>query len=122
MSELNIRQDKFLKALLTSGSVDEACTVAKINRTTGYRYLKDAEFLEEYRALRREAMQQVTAQLQKKSEEAVNVLAEIMSDKDVPTSSRVQSAKNVLDVAYRSIELDDIAERVEKVERVIDEK
>lgn len=116
MAELNIRQDRFLKAMLQCASVDEACKQAGINRTTGYKYLKDDVFLAEYRSLRREAMQQVTAQLQKKSEEAVAVLAEVMNDKEAPHASRVSSAKNVLDVAYRSIELDDVAERVEKVE------
>ena len=61
----------------------------------------------------------MTARLQKKSEEAVEVLAEIMNNKEAPTSSRVQSAKNVLDVAYRSLELDDVQERTEKVEKVL---
>ena len=119
MAELNIRQDKFLKALLEAGSIDEACKKANINRTTGYKYLKDQLFMDEYRKIRRDAMQQVTARLQKKSEEAVEVLAEIMNNKEAPTSSRVQSAKNILDVAYRSLELDDVQERIEKVEKVL---
>lgn len=115
MAELNIRQDRFLKAMLQCASIDEACKQAGINRTTGYKYLKDTSFMEEYRALRREAMQQVTAQLQKRSEEAVAVLAEVMNDKEAPHSSRVTSAKNVLDVAYRSLELDDMQEQIDKL-------
>jgi len=96
--------------------------MAGINKTTGYKYLKDEAFLVEYRKLRREAMQQVTARLQKKSEEAVDVLAEIMNDKDNSPNARVQAAKNTLDVAYRSIELDDMAERIEKVEAFMNEE
>lgn len=121
MAELNIRQDRFLKAMLQCASVDEACKQAGINRTTGYKYLKDDVFLAEYRSLRREAMQQVTAQLQKKSEEAVAVLAEVMNDKEAPAGSRVASAKNVLDVAYRAFELDDLAEEVEKIKEQLEE-
>lgn len=119
MAELNIRQDRFLKALLQCASVDEACKQAGINRTTGYKYLKDDVFLAEYRSLRRDAMQQVTAQLQKKSEEAVQVLSEVMNDKEAPHSSRVTSAKNVLDVAYRSLELDDMAAEMEKIKSML---
>ncbi|MFR4286348.1 MAG: phage replication protein [Enterococcus italicus] len=119
MAELNIRQDRFLKAMLQCASVDEACKQAGINRTTGYKYLKDDVFLAEYRSLRREAMQQVTAQLQKKSEEAVAVLAEVMNDKEAPAGSRVASAKNVLDVAYRSLELDDMAAEMEKIKSML---
>ena len=119
MAELNIRQDRFLKALLQCASVDQACKEAGINRTTGYKYLKDADFMEEYRSLRRDAMQQVTAQLQKKSEEAVQVLSEVMNDKEAPHASRVTSAKNVLDVAYRSLELDDMVAEMEKIKSML---
>lgn len=118
---LNIRQDRFLKALLEAPSVDLACKQAGINRTTGYKYLKDDVFLTEYRKLRREAMQQVTARLQKTSEQAVTVLQEIMVDSDNSPNARVQAAKNVLDVAYRSLELDDVQARIEEIEKVINE-
>lgn len=117
--ELNIRQDRFLKALLEASSIEKACELAGINKTTGYKYLKDEKFLTEYRKIRREAMQQVTARLQKTSEEAVDVLREVMNDKKATPSSRVQSAKNVLEIAYRSIELDDIQERIETIESKI---
>lgn len=120
MAELNIRQDRFLKALLQCASVDQACKEAGINRTTGYKYLKDELFMDEYRSLRRDAMQQVTAQLQKKSEEAVQVLAEVMNDKEAPHASRVTSAKNVLDVAYRSLELDDLQQEVDKLKTALE--
>lgn len=120
--ELNIRQEKFLKALLEAGTIEQACRMAGINKTTGYKYLKDETFLIEYRKLRREAMQQVTARLQKKSEKAVDVLAEIMNDKDNSPNARVQAAKNTLDVAYRSIELDNMAERIEKVEAFMNDE
>ncbi|MGG5369517.1 phage replication protein [Enterococcus sp. AZ196] len=114
--ELNIRQDRFLKALLEAPSIEKACEMAGINKTTGYKYLKDDKFLTEYRKLRREAMQQVTARLQKASEEAVEVLREVMTDKKASPSSKVQAAKNVLEIAYRSIELDDIQERIAMIE------
>ena len=120
--ELNIRQDRFLKALLEAPSIENACEMARINKTTGYKYLKDEKFLKEYRKIRREAMQQVTARLQKTSEEAVDVLREVMNDKKATPSSRVQSAKNVLEIAYRSIELDDIQERIAVIENQITEK
>lgn len=113
--DLNIRQDRFLKALLEAPSIEKACELAGINKTTGYKYLKDEKFLMEYRKLRREAMQQVTARLQKTSEEAVNVLRDVMHDKEASPSARVQSAKNILEIAYRSIELDDIQERIESL-------
>lgn len=114
--DLNIRQDRFLKALLETATIEAACKMAGINKTTGYKYLKDATFLAEYRKIRRESMQQVTARLQRTSEEAVAVLHEIMLDSDNSPNARVQAAKNTLDIAYRSLELDDIQERIEELE------
>ncbi len=114
--ELNQRQERFLKAMLSTASIDEACKVAGINRNTGYKYLKDERFMRVYRKLRREAMQQVTARLQKVSEQAVQTLQEVMVDQESTPSSRVQAAKNVLDVAYRSLDIDDTQARVEAIE------
>jgi hypothetical protein len=114
--DLNIRQDRFLKALLETATIEAACKMAGINKTTGYKYLKDATFLAEYRKIRRESMQQVTARLQKASEEAVAVLHEVMTDSGNSPNARVQAAKNTLDIAYRSLELDDVQARIEELE------
>lgn len=120
--DLNIRQDRFLKALLETATIEAACKMAGINKTTGYKYLKDATFLAEYRKIRRESMQQVTARLQRTSEEAVSVLHEIMLDSDNSPNARVQAAKNTLDIAYKSLELDDVQARIEQLERNLDER
>ena len=120
--ELNIRQDRFLKALLDAPHIERACEMAVINKTTGYKYLKDQKFLEEYRKLRRDAMQQVTARLQKASEEAVEVLREVMSDKRSTPSSKVQAAKSVLEIAYRSIGIDEIQEELETIKNELNLK
>lgn len=122
MAELNIRQDRFLKALLECASIDEACKKAGINRSTGYKYLKDKEFMDEYRGLRRDAMQQVTARLQKASERAVAVLEEVMNNRESPASSRVTSAKNVLDVAYPSLEMDDMQKELSEVRAMVEQQ
>lgn len=116
---LNQRQDKFLKALLETSSIEHACEKANIAKTTAYRYLKDETFMKEYRSIRRELMQDVTAKLQKSSIDAVNTLNEVMLDDTATPSSRVQAAKNVLDVAYRSIEIDDTQERLEELEKTV---
>lgn len=122
MAELNIRQERFLRALIEAPTIEKACEQAEITRQTGYKYLKDESFLFEYRKLRREAMQQVTARLQNVSIEAVDVLRRVMNDDEASPSARVQSARAVLENAYKGIELDDIAERLEQVEGYINDK
>lgn len=118
---LNQRQERFLKAMLETTSIEQACAVASITKNTAYKYLKDETFMKEYRALRRELMQQVTATLQKSSSDAVKTLNEVMLDVDATPNSRVQAAKNILEMAYRSLELDDIQERLEAIEQNLGE-
>lgn len=106
MNDLNIRQSKFLKAMLEKPNIDEACHKANISLSTGYKYLSEDYFTEEYKRLRSDYMQLITASLQKSSEQAIKVLTDIMNNQDEPAEARVQSATQVLKIAYRSLELD----------------
>lgn len=47
------------------------------------------------------------------------VLKEVMLDKEAAPNARVQSAKNVLDIAYRSIELNDIQEQLDELKHTV---
>lgn len=117
---LNQRQERFLKALLETPSIEQACRQADIAKNTGYKYLRDEAFMKEYRGIRRELMQQVTGKLQQASDDAVKVLEEVMNDNvDSTPSARVQAAKNILDIAYRAIDVDDIQERVDELSKMI---
>lgn len=122
VKDLNPRQDRFLKALLESSTIEEACNNAKINRTTGYKYLRDPDFVQEYRAVRRDIMKGVTVQLQQITSQAVATLNEIMLDPNAPATSRVQSAKAIMENVYRSIELDDIQEQLDELRHLVAEK
>ena len=51
---------------------------------------------------------------------AVETLNEIMIDTDAPTSSRVASARAVLEMAGKFIETEIIIERLERVEQQIE--
>lgn len=42
-----------------------------------------------------------------------------MGDKDAPAGSRVTAAKTVLEMAVKAVELDDLAARIEALERVV---
>ena len=119
MNELNQRQHKFLKALLTTATVEEASQQASITRKTAYKYLNDPIFKEAYRDARRDAMQQVTTTLQATSVKAVHTLAEVLDDKDATASAKVQASRSILEFAYRAIELDDITARLEELETTI---
>ena len=62
-------------------------------------------------------MRATTARLQSHTTNAVDVLSQIMVDENAPANARVQSVRTILEYAYKGIELEDISERVERLER-----
>lgn len=120
MSELPARQAKLLSSMLTEPTFQAAYKEAGITKTTALRYRASPEFNRAYHEAKRQAMEQVTTELQRRSLEAVAVLTDIMNNDEYPPSARVQSARTVLDTAYKGIELDDLAERLDEVETLLE--
>ncbi|MGX7395428.1 hypothetical protein [Carnobacterium mobile] len=117
MIQLKPKQEKFIIALMSKATTEEAIEEAGINRNTAYKYLRDPDFSNEYRRIRRETMQQVTSKLQNASFIAVETLLDVMADKELSTSSsRVQASRAVLENAYKGLELDDLQQRIEQLE------
>ncbi|SEI58884.1 hypothetical protein SAMN04488113_10476 [Alkalibacterium gilvum] len=121
IGDLTPKQEKFLIALATSDSIEEASSEVGIHRNTAYNYLKDKTFAEAKKRLRRNTMDVVSGRLQHEAMESINVLKEIRDDPDVSPHTRLQASKELLDKAYKSYEIDDILERVEILEEALDE-
>jgi len=65
-------------------------------------------------------MHQVTSKLQQSALTAVMTLLDVMTDVENSTpSARVQASRVVLENAYRGIELEDLQERIEKLENTL---
>lgn len=116
-NELTPRQYKALAALLAAPSVRQAAADAEIPEKTIYNWLRDTRFQGAYRAARREAVQQAIARLQHAAAAAVSVLLMLMAKDTTPAAIRLQAAAKVLDLALQGTQLDDLAARVEQLER-----
>ena len=122
MTKLAAKQEKFMIALMNTHTIVEACEQAGITNVTGHKYLNDSEFKAEYLKLRRETMQQATNKLQQAAVIAVETLENVMLDAENSTpSARVQAARTVLENAYRGLEIDDIQQRIEQLEKRLEE-
>ena len=120
MEKLKPKQEKFIMALMATNTTEEAYKQAGIAQSTAYSYLSDPSFKEEYRRVRRETMHQVTSKLQQSALTAVMTLLDVMTDVENSTpSARVQASRVVLENAYRGIELEDLQERIEKLESTL---
>ena len=116
------KKEKALHALMTQPTFKEAAEMAGISETTLWRWLKDPEFLNKYRQLKREAVNQAVARLQQISFQAVETMKEIMEHKENPVSVRLNAAKSILDSSIKAVELEDVIHRIEELERIINEQ
>lgn len=120
--KLNHKQEQAIMALLTAPSMKQAAEQAGIGETTLFRWLQNDDFQEAYREARHKALGNTIARLQQVSQQAVNTLQEVMIDETATSNSRVSAAKAVLELAFKAYELEDLAKRVEELEKYLEEK
>lgn len=115
IAELKPKQEQLLMAMLSEPSFEEAVRKAGIARTTAFRYKKDPVFMDEFRKLKKEMIETTTAKLQLASNTAVQSLFEV-SQSSKSDLARVQASKTILEFAYKGYELEDLAERLRRLE------
>lgn len=115
--ELSSAQEQSILALLTEPSIAAAASKAGVGERTLHRWLRQADFANEYRRSRREAFAQAIGLTQRSSAGAVAVLLRIMHDPKATWSSRVNAASHILRFARESIELDDLVARIDALEQ-----
>ena len=110
-------QEKAIVCLINEPTIRRAAQAAGIGERTLHRWMQQRDFLASYRAARRAAFTQAISVTQHYAAAAVHTLAQIMADRAAPPAARVAAATAVLKFSRDSIEIDDIAQRVEALER-----
>ena len=103
--------------LLTKNNLQDASKVAGVSMNTLLRWLQQDEFKEQYKQAKQETLKQAISQLQVATTEAVATLRDIVKDAEVNPSVRVSACKAILDGAMKSAELQDLEERLTKLEK-----
>jgi len=113
------KQERAIAALLTTDSVTQAASVAGVGERTLYRWLQDPAFLEQYRKARKAALDQAISTLQERSNKAARALIDIVEDREMPPSTRVMAAREILQTSIKGVERDDFESRLEELEKMI---
>ncbi|MGD9791121.1 MAG: hypothetical protein AB7Q00_08775 [Phycisphaerales bacterium] len=116
---LSNRQEKALAALIVETSIEKASVACGIPQRTIYQWLERPEFSMAYRRARREAFAHAMSIAQRYSPHAIQTLVKIMADNSTASASRVAAATALLKFSRDSIELDDLSQRIEALERDI---
>ncbi len=120
--KLTLKQERALVALLNAGEIKEASEAVGVSDVTLWRWLQLPAFQARYRAARRQLVETAIAQLQSDCTTAARVLREVAEDKEAPASSRVAAAKTIIEQSVSAIQLTDLQERLEQVERMLEEQ
>jgi hypothetical protein len=113
--QLSGRQERVLLALLDTPSIKAAAAATGVNEKTVRRWLRQPEFQAAYRAARRAVVEETLALLQRIGAKAVAALHKNLACEK--PAVEVAAAVAILDRAIRGVELSDLAERVEELER-----
>ncbi len=114
---MTVKQKAALQALLSCNSRREAAKQAGISERTLRGYFQDEAFVNEYNRAFGELMDTGTRMLQKEIRTAVETLHGVMTGKESSEGARNSAARTVLDMAPRYTELNDIIQRIEQLER-----
>lgn len=112
-------QAKAVLALLNEPTILKAAHVAGVSVRTMHTWLdEDERFVAAYRKARRQTFTQAISLTMRYAPMAINVLAKVMVDTQAPYPSRVAAAANLLKFGRESVELDDLAVRLDTLERM----
>lgn len=113
---MTTRQKKALAALISEPTKGAAAQKAGISEDTLRRYLADPEFQKAYQAAFSGLVTQATKQAQQSLSPAIDVLREILLDKEQPASARISACRSMLEYGLRLTEITDIMRTLEELE------
>lgn len=116
LDTLTPKQHKAIAALLAEPTIKAAAEALGIGERTLHTWLSEEAFEREYRRVRREAVRQAVARLQRSAAGAADALAEIAEDPNERAPARVAAARAILELSIRAVELEDLEERITALE------
>lgn len=108
--------EQIMSALLLAGSVRRAAKIADVSEGTVRNRLKDRCFRAEYDRQRADFVQQITAGIASKLENAVDVAAEILTNPNAPASVRLGAVDALLRHFLRYYGASEIERRLSALE------
>jgi len=113
--KMNRLREQAIAALLETSTLAAAAQRVGVDESTLRSWQKDAEFAESYRQARRDIVSRATDGLAGSFTKAVENLTDIM-ESSKNDAARIAAAKTVINLTLRAIELDDVEERLERLE------
>ena len=118
---LSDKQSEGILALINEPTIARAATVLGIHERTLRRWLDEPAFRKAYHAARRDAFDAAIGLTHRYAPVAVSTLVKVMTDAKTPPGVKVAAAAILLKFGREGIELDDLAQRLENLERLTEQ-
>lgn len=115
-----IEDEKIIAVLLATNTRKEASKKLGIGLNTLYKRMNTSEFQNKYKEARDEIIKEVIDRLQTSMLEAVEVIKEIMCNKNAPPQIRLNASDALIRHGIRLTEQREIIERIERLEALTD--
>lgn len=114
-TDLTKKQIQSIPIIISAKNINEGVKKAKIGRSTYYTWLSNPQYKEKIEIFRKIMLNDSINELKQSSQEAVNVLKNLLESKS--ETIRLRSAKYIIDTIIKYIEIEDIVERLEVIEQ-----
>jgi hypothetical protein len=108
---------RVLAALLQHPTVTEAAKASGISERSIFRWLQREDFREQYKAAQRAVVDDAIGELQAATKEAVATLWRNLSCGN--HASEVRAAQIILERSFKAIEIEELQERIERLEAML---
>ncbi|MBA3356994.1 MAG: hypothetical protein H0U18_13860 [Pyrinomonadaceae bacterium] len=117
--KLSALQQRAIELLLTGLPTIRVCEVLDITEITIWRWKRQPDFITTYREAKREISARTREMLQEAATKAVTRLFELMEDPETPASIRFASARTILEMHFKGIEVEDIQTSIEELKQLL---
>jgi len=115
MAKLQLKQEQAIHALLTSDSIKEASSKIGVSEVTLHKWLKLESFQLEYRAVKKEIVNQAVSSLTSISSLAVSQIHHLLLNSK-SDHIKLQACKLVLDYCLHKVEIEELLTKIETLE------
>lgn len=116
---LTSRQLKAITCILENNSIEEAAKKARVSRSTLYNWLRDSQFKRRLDKEREVVFEEGLDALKAATAKAAKTLIELLDSKD--RNTRRLTAKEVIHLAIKAVEIKELEERVTQIEELFEQ-
>jgi polyhydroxyalkanoate synthesis regulator phasin len=118
----DMRELALIEGIATGQTIREASTVAGVPYTTARRWRRRPEIQAAIRERAREAVEAGTLSLGQGASTAAKTLRQIASGEATAEGPRVTACRAILEIGLRVLEVDELTDRVERLEQQLADK